>query len=202
MCNCPPAAVTESYIWDTTDSLETFLVAEEKYYWFLGYGGDVIIWVLEIDISSLTVTQFVTGGQEHTHTFWGMVALSTNVTLWCTFVHPKFVNLSLYVLMWCIKWGMGTSSCQQIWPSSIALIVIMSLLACWVALGQWMWCTSNRTNIPLRITIWQRGKKAILVLASNVSPTTIVTSLAFLVLCLDLGMTKRSLSWIQTSERF
>ena len=40
--NCPPAAATESYIRDTKDSLETSLAAEEKYYWVLGYGGDVI----------------------------------------------------------------------------------------------------------------------------------------------------------------
>ena len=65
-----------------------------------------------------------------------------------------------------------------------------------------MWCTSSGANVLLGILIGQRGKRAILLLASNVSPTTIVASLAFLVLCLDLGMTKKLLSWIQTWERF
>jgi hypothetical protein len=61
---------------------------------------------------------------------------------------------------------------------------------------------SHTTGALLRITIGQGGKKAILLLAFNVSPTTIVASLAFLVLYFDLEMTKRSLSWIQLSKRF
>ncbi len=51
--SCPPAAATESYNWDTTDSLETFsckqppsqgALDEWWYYWVLGYGRDVIEW--------------------------------------------------------------------------------------------------------------------------------------------------------------
>ncbi len=45
--DCPTVAATESYIQDTTASLETSLASppgdpEEEYYRDLGYGGDII----------------------------------------------------------------------------------------------------------------------------------------------------------------
>ncbi len=70
--SCPPAAATESYIWDTIGLLEPPLASppggpEEKYYWALGYGRDVNgmgtrDWYL-MHYSGPSVT----GGQKHTH---------------------------------------------------------------------------------------------------------------------------------------
>jgi hypothetical protein len=72
--SCPPAAAMESYIRDTTRTLEPSLASpqggpEEKYYCALGYGRDVNgmgtrdWYLMRYSSSSLT------GGQKHTHTF-------------------------------------------------------------------------------------------------------------------------------------
>ena len=94
--NCPPAAATESYIQDTTDSLETSLVAEEKYYWVLGYGGDVINWSLEIGISSLTVVQLVTREQEHTRCTLRTLGLWGSFTVLLIRYHIHLLSLRLH----------------------------------------------------------------------------------------------------------
>jgi hypothetical protein len=71
--DCPPAAATDSYIRNTTASLETSLASppgdpKEEYYRDLGYGGDIIEvntrdWYIMSSSNSL-----LTGGRNtHTH---------------------------------------------------------------------------------------------------------------------------------------
>ena len=82
--------------------------------------------------------------------------------------------------------------------SLIASLIITTFLARPVVLGLWMWYTSSGPTALLEIITGWRGRKAILHLASNASPTAIDWSLEFLVLCSELRMTKKPWSWIIT----
>ncbi len=109
MWNCPPAAATESYNQDTTDSLEPSLASplgiqrssttESQVMEGMSLSGG-----LEIGISCLTGPHFRTGGQKHTHTHITFI-LRFIFFIWLLVnsYHANWISCTSHMLLKCVS---------------------------------------------------------------------------------------------------